>query len=302
MTPITITSGADVARGLLGAADVGDGPTDEQRSVITHLLHGYFGDDTDVATLVAIGPDELAARVDDDDHHRVVDLLVVVEYCRHPGIPEQADRVEEYVRALAVDEPFVQVARDALIDSQAHVMEDWSRFREPERHEPNAPAGSGALARRLHGLAVCPEGSLGRAFSDFYTRWGIAYPDEGGDSSTDLVAHDFSHVLAGYDPDAPGELALQAMLVGATGFEHHFSGLTASLSLYEAGKFAAGTIEPKVAALDRPGAAAELAEAFGRGAACTRDFSAIDHLARADEPLDAVRADCGIEPRSASSG
>ena len=32
------TDGVDVARGLLGAAQVGDGPTDEQHSIIQHLL------------------------------------------------------------------------------------------------------------------------------------------------------------------------------------------------------------------------------------------------------------------------
>ena len=70
------------------------------------------------------------------------------------------------------------------------------------------------------------------------------------------------------------------MLTSATRFEHHFSGLIASLSLYETGTFDILDITPKVAALDRPGAAAELAEAFRRGQACTGDFSALDHLAR----------------------
>jgi hypothetical protein len=52
-----------------------------------------------------------------------------------------------------------------------------------------------------------------------------------------LVAHDFSHVLAGYEPDPPSEVALQAMLTSATGFDHHFSCLIASLSLFETGTF-----------------------------------------------------------------
>jgi ubiquinone biosynthesis protein Coq4 len=95
-----------------------------------------------------------------------------------------------------------------------------------------------------------------------------------GGGEAHLVVHDFTHVLAGYDADAPGELALQAMLTSATGFDHHFSGLVASLSLYEAGKFDVLDIEQ-----------------------CACDFSTVDHLARADDPLVAVRADCGIPPR-----
>jgi hypothetical protein len=294
-----LTKGVTIARGLLGAADVSDGPTAEQRSVITHLLHGYFGSDVDAATLEPLGPDELAARVDADVHKRVVDLLVVVEFCRHPGDAAQADRVEAYATALATDEPFLLVARDALAATQQDVMADWARFRDPEQYEPGAANEDAELGARLRGLADCAPGTLGRAYFDFYDRWGIAFPGEEGGGTPTLVVHDFTHVLAGYEPDAPGELALQAMLTSATGFEHHFSGLIASLSLYEAGKFDILGIDSTVAALDRPGAAAELAEGFRRGSECTGDFSTINHLARVDDALDAVRADCGIPPLTA---
>jgi hypothetical protein len=289
-----MADGVAIAQGLLGAASVGDGPTAEQRSVVTHLLHGYFGSDADLEALGPIGPAELHKRVDADDRERVVDLLVLIEFCRHPGDPAQADRVEEYAAALGVDNPFLRVARDALVAGTEEVMADWSRFREPVVAEPDAPPDDAELGARLRGLADCPAGSLGRAFFDFYDRWRLPFPGEAGGGGAELVAHDFGHVLAGYEPVAPGELALQAILTSATGFEHHFSGLVASLALYEAGKFAFPGIDPKVAALDRPGAAAELAEAFRRGSQCVGDFSAIDHLARANDPLDAVRADCGI--------
>jgi hypothetical protein len=294
-----MTDGIDIARGLLGAATAGPGPTDEQLSVVQHLLHGYFGSDADITTLTPLEPEELADRIDGDDCPRVVDLLVVVEFCRHPGDPAQADRVEAYAAALGVDQPFLMVARDALISTQEQVMADWARFREPLTIEPSAPPDDAELAARLHSLADCPPGSLGRAFFDFYEKSNLTFPGDPGGGGPDLVAHDFSHVLSGYDADAPGELALQAILTSATGFEHHFSGLVASLSLYEAGKFDILEISAKVGALGRAGAAAELADAFRRGAQCACDFSAIDHLARADEPLDAVRADCGIPSRVA---
>jgi hypothetical protein len=294
-----MTEGVDIARGLLGAADVGAGPTDEQRSVITHLLHGYFGVRADVATLTPLSPAELAACIDAGDCKRVVDLLIVVEICRHPGDAAQADRVEEYAAALGVDEPFLAVARDDLVATQEEVMADWSRFDRVRPVEPDCEVADERLAARLRALADCPEGSLGRAFIDFYERWGLMFPGEPGGGDASLVPHDFTHVLAGYDADAPGELALQAMLTSATGFEEHFSGLVASLSLYEAGKFDILQIGPKVGTLDRPGAAAELADAFRRGSLCTCDFEGIDHLARADDSIDAVRADCGITPRNA---
>jgi hypothetical protein len=293
-----MAEGIDIARGLLGAANVGEGPTAEQTSVIQNLLHGYFGSDVDVATLSPLEPDELAAVIDAGDCKRVIDLFLVVEYCRHPGDAAQADRVEAYAAALGVDEPFLVVARDALVATQEEVMADWSRFRSALPVEPGAEVADPSLAARLRALADCPPGSLGRGFFDFYARWDLTFPGEEGGGDASLVPHDFTHVLAGYDADPPGELALQAMLTSATGFEEHFSGLVASLSLYEAGKFDILELTPKVGALERPGAAAELADAFRRGSQCTCDFEGIDHLSRADEPLERVRADCGITPRA----
>jgi hypothetical protein len=290
-----------VASGLVGAAAVGAGPTPEQVNVIGSLLRGYFGvdADVDVCAIAPSSPRDVAARLDPADRKRFVDLLLVLEFCRHPEDAAQADRVEEYARALEVDQPLLAVARDALTATRVEVMADWSRFREPLAYEPGVLEADPALAARLRALGDLPRGTLGRGYFDFYERWGIPFPGEEGGGDASLVDHDFCHVLAGYEPDAPGEIALQAMLTGATNFEHHFAGLVASLSLYESGKFDILEIAPKVATLDRPGAADELAEAFRRGAACACDFSAVDHLARAEEPLDAVRAECGIIARSA---
>jgi ubiquinone biosynthesis protein Coq4 len=126
----------------------------------------------------------------------------------------------------------------------------------------------------------------------------LPFPGEEGGGDASLVAHDFSHVLAGYEPEPPSEVALQAMLTSANGFDHHFSGLIASLSLFETGTFEIMDITPKMGVLDRAGAAAELGDAFWRGSQCTRDFSGLDHLARVDEPLEDVRRACGIPPRA----
>jgi hypothetical protein len=297
-----VAEGLTIARGLMGAAQVGDGPTPEQARVVQGLVDGYFGIDADAAALDPLGPDELAAAVEPSDRKRAVDLLVVIEYCRHvdgDGDGDaQADRAEEYARALGADEPFLAVARDALQANLQLVMADWSRYREELAVEPEAPEADAALADRLWGLANCAPGTLGRAFFDFYDRWQLPFPGEEGGGSATLVPHDFSHVLAGYEPDPPSEIALQAMLVSATGFEHHFSGLVASLSLFESGTFDINDLTPRVGALDRPGAACELGEAFRRGASCTGDFSALDHLALVDEPLDDVRRRCGIPARA----
>jgi len=76
-----------VTRVLLGAIDVGDGGTDEQRA------------DLDIDALSALDPDEAAAAVGDPSHRRHVrELMALLESCRHPLTGAQVDRVERTPR------------------------------------------------------------------------------------------------------------------------------------------------------------------------------------------------------------
>jgi hypothetical protein len=289
-----------VARGLLGASTVDGGPTEEQRNIISALLRGYFDVDTELASLDPLDPAGVAAAITDPKaRHRLVELMIVLEFSRHPGSAAMADRVQEYAAALDVDEKMQIVARDALRSARAELNADYKRYHDAYDLEPEFAGSEDAeMATRLHALGECPSGSLGRAYYDFYQRWGLKFPGEPGGGDVIFVAHDFSHVLSGYEPDGPGELALQAMLVSATDGDLHFSNFCASLSLHEAGMLESSVgITPKVGSLARPGAAEELADAIRRGAQCTADFAAIDHLARADKPTEDVRRDLSIPPR-----
>ena len=125
MARTNTVDGVIVGRWLVGAAQVHAGATPEQMSLIQNLLHGYYGVEIDAATLEPMGPDGIPATVDPAERRRLVDLLVVLEFCRHPGDAAQADRVEQYASALDVDEPLLIVARDALTSGQADVMADW---------------------------------------------------------------------------------------------------------------------------------------------------------------------------------
>jgi hypothetical protein len=300
MRPIETELAVPVARGLLGATSVGDGPTAEQLALIRSLLHGYFGVEVDPVDLEPLSGEGVAAALTSEaSRHRFVRLMIVLEFCRHPAVEAQADRVEQYAAALGIDEHMQTVARDAARVDREHLAADWARFADPTDTEVelvDAPLDE-RLAARLRALGDCPAGSLGRSYFDFYQRYGLAFPGEPGGGALSLVSHDFSHVLADYTPNPVEELALQAMLTSATDGERHFSGFVASLGLFEAGLLEFPDIVPKTGAIDRPGATDEIAEAIRRGAECDRDFQAVDHLARADEPLESVRADLGIPPR-----
>ncbi len=301
MRPVHKELAEPVARGLLGAAAVDGGPTEEQLGIIAALLHGYFDVDTDVTSLEPLDPEGLAAAVDDPKaRHRALELMILLEFSRHPGSAAMANRVEEYASALGVDEKMQIVARDALSSARAELNADYNRYHDPYDIEPQfAGVEDAEMATRLRALENCPPGSLGRAYFDFYQRYNLKFPGEPAGGDVIFVAHDFTHVLAGYEPDGPGELALQAMLVSATDGDLHFSNFCVSLSLHEAGLYDSDIVMDKVGTLARPGAAEELADAIRRGAECSADFATIDHLARVDEQLEDVRRDLSIPARKA---
>ncbi|CAB4674099.1 unannotated protein [freshwater metagenome] len=287
-----------IARGLIGAASIPGGPTQEQMNLIQSLLHGYFGSDADAEKLSALSPEDLAAIVDPDDRHRVADLLVVLEFCRHPYDEAQADLVEKYVGALGVDEPMLILARDAIQGEVEKVAADWSRLNAP-------PSGERAIAEqdrdygaKLRALENCPPLSLGRTYFQYYQQFDSPFPGEDGGPHPSVASHDFDHVITGYDTDPPGELALQAMLLASNGFQDHFSSLVASLLLYESASLPFLTIIPKEAVLDRDGAMDLLANGFLRGQMTTVDCRSLDHMAIVNRPLAEIRRDCGIEPLS----
>lgn len=300
-----MTADLAIARGLLGAATVGSGPTEEQHRVIECLIHGYLGLDASVDALEPIDPEELAASVPAPDRTRVIDLLIVVELCRHPADPAQAERTEAYARALGAEGGWLEAAHDVLAGSIDRVLADYGRLADTPRHEPAFEAVIGtdheaeAAIEVFDRMRSCAPGTLGAEVVAFYERWGFPIPGTGdGPAGLSLLTHDITHVIAGYDTSPPDEIALQAMLLAASGFEQHFSSLMAALLLSEAGALPFPGIEPVVGALGRAGAPEELADAFARGTACSQDFGVGDHLTLIDTPIDAVRASYGIRPRA----
>jgi hypothetical protein len=306
------TRGEDVGRVLVGVTDVDDGPTGEQIAVIQALLTGYFGAEVDAAALAPSGPDETAELFPDARHRRrLKELLVLVEFCRHPLVEAQVTRVEEYATALQESGPGLVLARDLVEQGRATAMADYYRFLEEhpfemieptlkEKYSATLTEPDPELAARLRALADYGEGTLGRAYVDFYERNGLRLPGDDPASPGLFVAHDMSHVIAGYEPTGPDEIGLGAMQLGVADTDVHWTQFLGNLSVHEAGFLGSqdGTLVPKEGTLDRPGAADTLAEAFSRGVQCTGDFTMVDHLAIADRQLDDVREEFGIPPRT----
>jgi hypothetical protein len=199
------------------------------------------------------------------------------------------------------------LSREVVEQGAAHALADDQRFSEEifvDIAEPSLVAGGGLekdhpdpeLAARLKAMRALPEGTLGHAYVDFYDRNNLTYPGDDPNSPVIFVAHDMTHVIPGYEPTGPGELALGAFQISMNDSDAHWIAFLGSIAIHEARWYNAPGFDGKVGTLARPGAIDTFTEAFERGQQCTADFTAIDHLARAGRPLAEGRAEYNVVP------
>jgi hypothetical protein len=294
-------------RALLGAIDTGDGGTAEQRGVLQAFVAGYWDrPDLDLEALAPLDPDGTAAAIPDAaPRQRVCEFMVLLELCRHPLTTEQIELVDRYANAMDQDGVGLQLARTLVRDGTARALADYTRFKDEVRVEWSEPSlvdrylesldePDPELGGRLRALHDLPEGTLGWEYVDFYRRQGLALPGEDTFIPAFFVAHDMNHVIAGYGTTGQEETALSAMILGLADTHAHWVLLLSSLSAYELALATSDAFVGKTGVLARDGAATLVADAMKRGAACTGDFSDIDHLALAHLPLAEVREQFGV--------
>ena len=294
-----------VVAGLVGAITVDGGPTPEQRTVLRAVCtHLWERPDLDPAAITPLDPAATAATVPDPAaRRRFHEVLMTLEACRHPFSTAVVDRAEEYLATLGVNGPDVAMFRTLISDGHARAHADFDRFlmaSVADRHEATLSAEAPGtlepeLAARVAAFAELPDDSLGRAYLAFYERHGIALP---GTTPSPLnhffVAHDMTHVIAGIEPTAAGEIALSAFAMAMDDSPANVGGLFASLVVHEAGFGDTPTIGHESGILDTPGAAEVFASSLARGAHCSADFSVADHFALAPLPLATVRERFGV--------
>jgi hypothetical protein len=303
----------NAARALLGAIDTGDGGTPEQHAVLQAFVAGYWErPDLDLASLEPLDPAATAAAFPRAaQRHRVREFMVLLEMCRHPQTPEQVALVDRYAAAMGEDGEGLQLARTIVKEGTARAFADFSRFRdEATVHwaEPSLvdrylaiDAPDRELVDRLLAMHDLPENTLGWHYIDFYRRQGLKLPGEDTYIPAFFVAHDMNHVIAGYGTTGQEETALSAMILGMADTQDHWVLLLTSAAAYELGLHATAAFVGKQEVFARDGAASLIADGFRRGAACTEDFSEIDHLSLAHLPLAEVRQRFGVPPLTAAS-
>jgi ubiquinone biosynthesis protein Coq4 len=297
-----------VVAGLIGGIDVDGGPTDEQVAVLQRLVTDFWQrSDLTLGEVPPLDPGATArALTTGATRLRFCEILMTLELCRHPQSGTQISQVEAYVGALGVSEIEVETTREALERGADAASEDLERFYGgilPEISEITLrdkylrlDQPDHELARRLRALHDLPEGTLGHAYVEFYRRNGIALPGDDINLPAHYVNHDMNHVITGYEPTAPGEIARSGFLWAANDSRHNWLEFLMTMSIHESGVLNHGEIRAKVATLARPGVPELFGEGLERGAQCTVDLPQIDHLALAEVPLSQIRAQFNVVP------
>ena len=89
---------------------------------------------------------------------------------------------------------------------------------------------------------------------EFYRRNGLVLPGKDTHTPAHYVSHDMNHVISGYEPTGPGEIALGAFTLAMNDNDANWLQFVANLVIHEAGLLKHGAIEPKASTMTRDGA------------------------------------------------
>jgi hypothetical protein len=152
-----------------------------------------------------------------------------------------------------------------------------------------------AVAWRFRQLGLLPEGTVGRAFWEHFTRNRFKFPGEpDGLMSERMIFHDFGHILSGYGTDAAGEIRQGAFQAGYAR-DDGFVFLMFILMQFHLGI----RLTPVTSAQRGHFDPAAVLHALGRGAASRVDLSDCwDHWEAVELDIAAWRERCGVPPVS----
>jgi hypothetical protein len=247
-----------------------------------------------------------------------------------PIPPAVTEQVEEYAAHLGVGDEMMRVVRRIAHGSLGLALIDFERsgyfdrmVAEPPEHLHVAKALEDAwqlecadaeLHARWAALEHCAPDTLGRGVWEFYRARGFTFPGRAGSAPPTLAQHDWIHVLADYGSTVEAEIEVFGLISRCNDDPEAFALLAMVLGLFETGYLygaARGFFEYDRGHLssDADRMAVRLGDAMARGARlawhlndtgrgdCT-DLLATDWFAYADVPVDDVRADLGLPPRS----
>jgi hypothetical protein len=318
-----------IADGIATAVAGTEGLLPVQRRLIEALFPAMTGHHVLLDDREPIGPEELAAglaRRDLGFRTRVVQMMLLCALVRHPLPADVAEAVATFASAAGVEEDMVRIAQEFAAGSLGLAAMDFER--NGYTKVMNVTAATAALhetrplaspwefsvhdpdlAAQWAALECLPPDTIGRKVWEMYEARGFAYPGMPDSAPPLLCQHDWVHVLADYGTTVESEVEVFGLIARANDDMHAFSLLAMVISLFETGYLAtgAGLFQSSVGHFSgQDGMAVRLSEAMRRGALChdnvtgldSIDFLAMDWLALADQPVEALRVRFSLVPKS----
>jgi len=270
-----------------------------------HVLHQPVA----VDVLDNISPAEAASELKGTElRERALQFLVLTSYLPTEVDPDDVRVVDDFASALGV-------STQMLVD--LHRVRDhrlkWLAFDYVRRgmheylpHEStwarikrivaaiHQHLGDSKVAARYQALENYEEGTLGRAFFDFYRDRAFPLPGEKGGFSELFVSHDLTHILSGFNTDMDGEVNIAAFQAGMSRSEYGWEMLLEMILDYHQGLHftTAGLVEPGRGHFHPD----EVLLGYERGLRCNTDLiSDWDYWGVMDEPVEGLRERYAID-------
>jgi hypothetical protein len=301
-------------RAIKTTLDAAGGPTAGQRGGIDAIQKHLLRTDFDLDSLAAIAPEELAAHIVDPAlREQLVNALVAITMISDEVDPRHAEAVERFAAALGVAPATVRQLRHLAEKNFWRLRIDVIRkgpapdaLRKLYEHSGALSVIKGVLgfagltedpelAAKYRALQAYPEGSLGKALFDFYDKRGFKFPGERGGAPEQLVDHDFSHILGGYDTDMRGEANVLAFTAGYRR-ENVFGPLVFIVVQAQHGLRLTPLAGAETGGLSDPQVVAGMVEAFARGSRMNVDLMGDwNFWSVMDQPVSELRRRYGID-------
>ena len=316
-----------VAGAFAAALRTDQGLTELQMLVLRALTKSMTGFEIEYDAVEGVEPEQLGHVLADRPaifRRRIVQMMLIGELLLRPLPPEVSERVEQYALELGVCDDMFAVARRLADGSLGLALMDFRRSGyegnweyddyADSLHTGKPLAGAWAenpndpeLAARWMALEHCRPNTLGRKVWEFYQARGFHWPGTKDSAPPLLAQHDWLHVLADYGSTVECEVEVFSFIARANDDPQAFSLQAMVLSLFETGYLIAGAgiFDLDTGHLSRTSEHADrmatrLADAMYRGArcACTGDLLKVDWFSYADRPLEDVRREFGVIPKS----
>ncbi len=289
-----------------------NGAFEARERALLQVCAGALGVEDPLDALEPIDPEALARVLTRPEvRERAVQAMLLTAMMDGEATKDEASSIAQYARALGVADPRVHNLAQLAEGRVKWMWMDLARksFARPVFMEALREEGLGGiykmvgpwvglaqdyeLARRFIACGAYEADTFGRAYYDFVTRHGFAFPGEKGAVPERGVWHDLTHVLSGYEVVPSGEVSVVSFIAGYRREDPFFWLFTIALQFHmglkvspysEGGK---GFFDP-----------ARVARALRRGAAITTDLSLSgwDFWALLPLKLSEVRARLGVTP------